>query len=409
MKGKSKSPLNVALHGMDGRTYKTMVMFFQGPCKGTAVVVEALHAEIDIVDADLANSKELLDQCLERDPIRPIIVLSLQELDLENIIYVKKPIQTEVMLAALHRAKKQLSNPQQQTFEHPGEPLEDNSGSVKEVDESLADTETSDRKKITDDQLLEQKKTSKHQTAMELDEKRFSVFIGLLADIDFNDPEQLPLASYNAKDYFQGYVQSVYKVCRKQARALRLNSGWKPLFLLPQSNEIWLDANDKQLRAFAGIIVNSGSLEERKKMTLSPIDVKDDALGSDLQFFQDMDAFLWKLTCWTSKGRYPYKLDFNHPVILKRWPNFTRLMITPHALRIAALLIEGPRTFTNIAETLNIKHQYVFIFISAAYALDLVVQAERKADLVVQPAETQPSKRKGLLNRILNKLRTYHT
>ena len=40
MKDKRKYPLKVALHGMDGRTYKMMVMYLQGPCKGVAVVVE---------------------------------------------------------------------------------------------------------------------------------------------------------------------------------------------------------------------------------------------------------------------------------------------------------------------------------------------------------------------------------
>jgi hypothetical protein len=81
-----------------------------------------------------------------------------------------------------------------------------------------------------------------------------------------------------------------------------------------------------------------------------------------------MNSFIWKLACWTSKGRYPQALNLTEPVYLKQWPNFTRLLITPHAMRIAALLTTGPRSVLEIIHGLKIKPQYVFIFISAAYA-----------------------------------------
>jgi hypothetical protein len=120
-----------------------------------------------------------------------------------------------------------------------------------------------------------------------------------------------------------------------------------------------------------------------------------------------MDAFLWKVACWASKGRYPVSIDISHPVYLKSWPNFTRLLITPHALRISALLIRGPRTLGNVAEVLDIKPQYVFVFISAACALGLTGQARREADvLVAQTLEIKSNKNKGFLSRIMSKLRS---
>ena len=83
----------------------------------------------------------------------------------------------------------------------------------------------------------------------------------------------------------------------------------------------------------------------------------------------------------------------------------TRLVITPHAMRIAALLMEGPRTLINIAEVLKIKPQYVFVFFSAAYALGLAGQAERGADVVVTPQDLPPTRMKGILGKIMNRLR----
>ncbi len=64
---------------------------------------------------------------------------------------------------------------------------------------------------------------------------------------------------------------------------------------------------------------------------------------------------------------------------------------------------------SNIAETLNIKAQYVFVFISAAYALGIAGQARRMADSLVQPPDIQPSKGKGVLGRIMGKLNNTKT
>jgi hypothetical protein len=139
-------------------------------------------------------------------------------------------------------------------------------------------------------------------------------------------------------------------------------------------------------------------------MSVTPLDHESSALVRALEKFHSTDAFLWKLACWASKGRYPATLDIKQPVYLKSWPNFTRLLVTPHALRIAALLIQRPRTLTSIAEILNIKPQYVFVFISAACALGLAGQARREVDKLVRPPEIKPNKKQGLLSRIIRKL-----
>jgi hypothetical protein len=129
-------------------------------------------------------------------------------------------------------------------------------------------------------------------------------------------------------------------------------------------------------------------------------------LGKDLDKCQSMEAFVWKLAIWTSKGRFPDVIDIHNQVYLKRWPNFTRLVVTPHALRIAALLMQGPRSMLNIASVLNIKPKFVFVFVSACYALDLMGQSQRKSDELVVPEKIEPTKKQILFSKILNKLRS---
>ena len=390
MKDNQTKPLQAVLHGMDGRTHKTMVMYFQGPCKGAAVVVEDTDAEVDIVDADFATGKEVLDRIRKQGSLRPVIVLSREDAKLKNVIYVEKPIRLAAMLAAFSQAKtiidsKGLNKPSPSPVK------------VAEV------TETVKKRPVDSD---EREKTAKHKTAMQLDESGFSTFIGIIPGIDFSDKEQIAKASYSPKNYFQGYVLSAFKVSKEKNRMLQLNSTWKPLLIFPHSHEVWLDADDKQLRAFASLEMNKAT---GTKLTITAVDPVTAGVKGKLDRFHDMDAFIWKLAVWTSKGRYPQAIDINRPIFIKHWPNFTRSLITPHALRITALLINGPRTMLNISDVLKVKPQYVFVFVSAAHALGLIGQAERKADEILAPPAppVEPIKEsKGLLSKILGKLRS---
>ena len=414
MKSKPKKLLSVSLYGMDGRAHKTMLMFLQGPCKGITQVVNEKEAEIDIIDADAMDAKVILDQCLAHEPLRPIIILSLETLNIENTIYVKKPVKTETMFAAFKEADNWLKGKKKTASTKKRVEPADTEKKVQEAEIISKPAPKPKKQKIdelaTEKKIYvnasEQKKTEKHKTAMMINEQDFSSFIGIVSGIDFNDPAQWRNASYNPKQYYQGYVQSSVKIAFSKGQVLKLNSGWKPLIILPHSHEIWLDTDDKQLRAFAGVTVNNVRVSDANVMSLSPVNPKEEVFSSELEKFHEINAFLWKLACWTSKGRYPIALELSIPVVLKQWPNFTRLVITPHAMRISALLIFSPRSIEEVIQILKIKPQYVFIFVSAAYATGILGQSQRQGDKIVEaevPA-AKSVKKKGLLSRILKKL-----
>ncbi len=407
MKNNSIEPLRLALYGMDKRTYKTMTLYLAGPCKGVAVVVSELDAEADLIDADYVKAREVLDERKSKSPNRPIILLSLEELSIAGTVYVKKPVITVDLVAALKQVRKAVgaerskkenpvsARPVLKAEVEPKPILE----KPKEADPSVAEKKQPGIKRVDSE---ERKKTSKHRTAMDLTEAGFSAYIGLIDGVDFSDSRQALNASYNPKEFFLGYVQSALKTCKEKGRVLQLNSGWKPLIIFPHSQEVWLDADDKQLKAFAGLAMKSSPSQG---LSLSSINRETNDFSQKMEGFYDIDHFLWKLAVWTSKGRYPEVIDINRPVYLMQWPNFTRLLVTPHAMRIAALLVKGPRTAMNIASALKIKPQYVFIFISAANVLGLVGQAKRQVDVLLAPPEVKASKSKGLLSRILGRLR----
>lgn len=402
---KTAHPYRIALHGMDSRTSKTMEMYLKGPCRGAAVVAAADAAQIDMIDADHAKAREILDQRKAAAPGRPIILLSLQTLQIDNTFFIKKPVSAEQILGVLDKI-----GPLLKAAEHKPEPPQAPAISAKPqpapasapAAKTNLDVYVKPVKPTKPIDNAERQKTAKHQSAMQLNEGGFTAFLGTVGDIDFDDEAQLPTACYDPRQFFLGYVQSAAKTAGLQARPLRLSSIWKPLYLFPEQNEVWLDADDKQLRAFAGVAFKPGTANN---MSLSALDPAAAAAERAPEKYQDLQAFIWKLAIWTSKGRFPIGLDIERPVFLQRWPNFTRLVITPDSMRIAALLVKTPTAPIAVCRVLNVRPQYVFVFISACHAIGILRQSEREADAVIAAPVPEKPKNEGLLRKILSKLR----
>jgi hypothetical protein len=385
MKKTGPVAIKVALYGMDPRSYKTMELYLKGPCRGIAEVVAEQDAQIDIIDADFATAGEILEARRQQTPDRPIVLLSLQHLKIADTHFIQKPVTVEqitTVLTDLTRAKKDNT----QTEHDVDKPPELNQSSLHQI-HSVPESVT--------------QAPQKKRTAFEANEGGYTAFLGNLADIDFDDPKQWTCASFDPKVHLLSYVLSAYKIACHQNHAQQLNSMWKPLMIFPDSRKIWLDADDKQLRVFAGM--------EHKlfanTISLSPIDEVENVSSKAADKFQDMDAFIWKLSIWTSKGRFPANIDPNLPLFLKQWPNFTRLMLIPDAMRIAALLLKSPRSAIEIVKVLQVKPQYVFAFITACQSLGILGQCQRQADFVVSPEPPKPNQKQSLFSKILHKLR----
>ncbi len=93
---------------MNKKMQKMMANYLEISCKGLVHVVGENEAHAEIIDVDLAHSKSLLTERLSQQPSKPIIALSTQKISIENVIYVKKPIETPNVINALKTAKTNL-------------------------------------------------------------------------------------------------------------------------------------------------------------------------------------------------------------------------------------------------------------------------------------------------------------
>ena len=117
-----------------------------------------------------------------------------------------------------------------------------------------------------------------------------------------------------------------------------------------------------------------------------------------------MQAFMWLITLWCSRGRVPEDCDLTQPVYLMQWPNLTRLEPIPHAVRIAALIYHQPRTLTDTAKQLGIEQRYVFAFFSACKTIGLSDISRRDVDKLFATESPKHHKNKSIMSKLLGKL-----
>ena len=93
----------------DERMRSALQLFFRGQCHNSCVLVHEGSAEISILDLDGYKGQELLEEHRTRYPERPLIALSLKQVQLDGVLCLEKPLNPQKLLAALHQVKAQLA------------------------------------------------------------------------------------------------------------------------------------------------------------------------------------------------------------------------------------------------------------------------------------------------------------
>jgi len=379
------SPLRIAVVGMDQRVKNMLQLFFNGPCKSSCLIVDNHLAEISMIDMDVAGAQSLYEEQRAQFPDHQYIVLSLNDKNIEGAHYIAKPIKASKLLEVLSQLRRVIQSQKASKNMDVQQPAK-----INESENLVVDS-----KKSTVD------KTSAHRPAMRLDENNSTSYMGALHKIDLNNEKQRLAACYKPGDFLQAYVERAYQVALSENVTVSLDDSWKSIVIFPKRNKVYIDADKKQVQAVCRIPL--GVFSNSSDLAISRHDNFDET-GLDKYNVFPMDAFLWQISLWTAQGRYPDGLELSKAVFLRQWPNMTRLMIFPHAMRIAALMHDQPRNLIDIAKLLNIPMQYVFAFYSAAHSIGLANQAMRQVDSMVKHERPTKPKKRGLFARILGRL-----
>lgn len=117
------------------------------------------------------------------------------------------------------------------------------------------------------------------------------------------------------------------------------------------------------------------------------------------------DVLIWNLTVWCSRGRLSEAID---PLVATRarsWPDLTRVLLTPSALPVIALLAASPHRPIDVPDVLALPRTHVFVVLSALDAAGLLEGPGSGPALLPPPPATAPPAARGVLRRLLGRLR----
>lgn len=245
------------------------------------------------------------------------------------------------------------------------------------------------------------KGNKKKQIAIEEDNSKF---IASRTDVNLNNPAIVASLVYSTDEYLQGALAHLYAKAKHENKIITLDMSYGMISYNPKNHKAFVNVSLTTLQ-------NISSMADLKATYLPQSQSPDTIPNAN---WENADALLWKTTIWASRGRLPMGADIDTPFILKNWPNFTRFMLTPHAMEMTALWIHEPITLRKTLALLAIPQRTVFSFYSAVTALDLVIFTSiqtRKKSIKKQPKDkgmqqvTPPIKKKK--RRFFSKLLNY--
>ncbi len=398
MSDKHRPPIRVTAVGMDQRMMSAMRLFFQGPCRNRCILVDEASAETAIIDLDVYRGRNLYTEYHKRHPQQVVILLSLHEIEIENAIFVQKPVNTEQLVAALENIEKQLKDPSVPA----ASPLETEVPETYEIVPAPVANEQQDPLPVipwqSEQRKADRKVSSTRNAAIYLDVHDARAFIGSAPDIDVHSERHLAKIYYDPGDFLQGHLHREWKRANQEHLSLRISSSNGSITINPNSDHAVVGISDSHLRTLSSVPLMKGTFSTQVVKNSQRREQRaDNSLVS-------LDTLMWKIALWASRGRVPVDTSLDTPVFLRRWPNMTRLMLFPHALQIATVWIAQPRSLLDTAKALNIPQRYVFGFYSAAHATGLAGISNRMVDTPFEPEPFKTDRRRSLFARILSRL-----
>lgn len=173
-------------------------------------------------------------------------------------------------------------------------------------------------------------------------------------------------------------------------------SGTKALALVPERQEYFTELTEDELAAFCRLPAASYAVKRLADAGLNQL------LSQGVRG-RNIDELQWRAALYASGGRLLKGCGRDDVVLLKAWPNLTRIPGTQNAMRIAALLTRYPTTVSLAHRLLKIPVEEMNEFYSAAYASGLAVAVNRKPERMEEDP-IRPHRNRGLLGQLFERV-----
>lgn len=204
---------------------------------------------------------------------------------------------------------------------------------------------------------------------------------------------QAESASFDPAHCLLGLVQRV--LASDQAVMVHV-PGIGAIAIVPARREYFTELDEDQLAAFCRAPVATVVTKRFGEAAIQQLEATG-TLG------RNVDELLWRAALYAAQGRLLKGCVRDDVVLLKAWPNLTRLPSTPNAIRIAALLTRYPTTVSLAHRLLRIPVEEMNEFYSAAHAAGLAVAVNRKPERNDEEI-IKPHRQRGLLGQLFERV-----
>jgi hypothetical protein len=380
----AKPVLNIHAAGMDERSHQTLRRFFERQLAGTCILSDEQHAHAVLLDLDTLDGKSQLERQRSSHPDRPLIVLSRRDGGMlpANAVLVKKPVRTNTLADALKKLGTRLAEQRHEA------------GFFSAADDILRSQPANQGGAAAPAAHVD----SRDAAALYLRSEKSFFHIGATPDLDLSVPAQRAKVFYDPGHYLQAHFQAALALSlEKRARVRLSGAAFKHFDIDAGSGKVAMPIAGSTLYAASRLPMQPSDV------TIELMPAADPPAGAGDRV-ETVEALTWKLALWASRGRVPLDTDLEWPVFIRRWPNLTRLLVPPHAARIASLWAHRPFSLVGTIAALGVPQRLVFAFYSACLAIGIAAPTRRIADTLIAPAPPEADQRRGLLRQLLNRL-----
>lgn len=409
--------ITIGFVGIDERARSAYQTFLENISWVKCVLVDDIaQAQVCIVDLDAYNIQPTYQELLKNYPDKIFLRISINNSkepgDASKSFFLKKPVKKENFRKILKKISSEYN--EESITEEPENNLliKVHLNKISERQEEKKDT--SDKPQTgnsTDGTKPEAKKKPKVKKKIStanagklLNVKNEEHLVGYQKNIDINDTEQLKEITYEPDKLIQTLIEKACINSKLKEGIVRLTILDATLYFDAQKQKVHSTSTLCALQSLCLTPHNNAITYQLKPVSFRPklYQILQTSKNKTMEEQSwNMEAFVWLIALWSSRGRIAKGISLNSPIVLMQWPNLTRLAAIPHSVRIAALLYEAPYTLIETADLLGIEQRYVFAFYNACKAIGLAKMSQRKQEKEVAHKHY---KNPSILKKVLGKL-----
>jgi hypothetical protein len=401
------------LVGFEGRARAALELAIEKHAKGRCVLAHSHAATAVLVDLDRSGAQKSWDAYCQRYPGRLAIFTSLHEGKRPpESLFLKKPISIDEFLKLVGRMTGRASRPATRSeawvrqslaasmAKHP-EPVAPTAAPPQEADSARTTVEGRSLGPLSAHYLsaassgavpnharvdlpVSQKSEASSVPATRVTDlvPAGEKLIDMLPDIDCDEPRAVAARTYTGPCTLLDALRMASAEVEATRHAHRVKIGETDWITFSANGFlVWTNIEEERFDA----LFDESCRTTASVVVCRPYEQK--MARSAARWSTDPEVILWRAASATYHGKLPPGTNPKARVQLSRWPNLTRVLEIPHAVRIAALWTEQRLALDFTAEILGIAQRYVFTFYGAAHAAGLAgpvqgVEAVEKGEAV---------------------------